>query len=208
MPAFTTIHTPLPPPPVQYTIFTRHQKRLLVLLLSLANLASPLTATVYQPLPLLQARFRASLQAINLTVTLYIVFQAVSPILFTPISDTLGRRPIILTTFSLYTLASLGLVLNRHSYGGLISIRAPQSLGASAVQAVSYGIIADVCVPAERGKMQGSIISMSNLGVNLGLLLGGLLAFRSGDFEWAFWGLVAFGGLSLLVIGTFLKETA
>ena len=209
MPACTTVQTPLPPPPIQYTVFTRHQKRFLVLLLSLANLASPLTATVYLPLlPLLQTRFRISLQAINLTVTLYIVFQAISPILFTPASDTLGRRPIILTTFSLYTLASIGLVLNRHSYAGLISIRALQSLGASAIQAVSYGIIADVCVPAERGKMQGPIISMSNLGVNLGPLLGGLLAFRSGNFKWAFWGLVAFGGLSLLVLGTFLKETA
>ena len=209
MPACTTVRTPLPPPPIQYTVFTRHQKRYLVLLLSLANLASPLTATIYLPLlPLLQTHFRVSLQAINLTVTLYIVFQAISPILFAPASDTLGRRPIILTTFSLYTLASLGLVLNRHSYAGLISIRALQSLGASAVQAVSYGIIADVCVPAERGKMQGPIISMSNLGVNLGPLLGGLLAFRSGDFEWAFWGLVAFGGLALLVLGIFLKETA
>ncbi|CAF9912234.1 MAG: hypothetical protein HETSPECPRED_000882 [Heterodermia speciosa] len=208
MQASTTVQTPLPPP-VQYTVFTRQQKRFLVLLLSIANLASPLTATVYLPLfPLLQAHFRVSLQAINLTVTLYIVFQAISPILFAPASDTLGRRPIILTTFSLYTLASLGLVLNRHSYAGLITIRALQSLGASTVQAVSYGIIADVCVPAERGKMQGPIISMSNLGVNLGPLLGGLLAFKSGDFKWAFWGLVAFGGSSLLVLGTFLKETA
>ncbi|KAI4217248.1 MAG: hypothetical protein LQ351_000557 [Letrouitia transgressa] len=56
--------------------------------------------------------------------------------------------------------------------------------------------------------MQGPIISMSNLGVNLGPFLGGLLAQRSGDFVWAFWGLVAFGGLSLLVLGTSLKETA
>ena len=56
--------------------------------------------------------------------------------------------------------------------------------------------------------MQGPIISISNLGVNLEPLLGGLLALRSGDFEWAFGGLVAFGGLALLVLGTFLKETA
>ena len=87
-------------------------------------------------------------------------------------------------------------------------LRALQSLGASAIQAVTYGIIADVCVPAERGKMQGPIISMSNLGVNLGPLLGGLLAFKSGDFVWALWGLVAFGGVSLLSLGCFLDETA
>ena len=56
--------------------------------------------------------------------------------------------------------------------------------------------------------MHGPIISMSNLGVKLGPLLGRILAYESGDFEWAFWGLVAFGGLSLVVFGTFLKDTA
>lgn len=135
-------------------------------------------------------------------------FQAISPIVFASTSDSLGRRPIILTTFSLYTVASIGLVFNRHSYAALLVLRALQSLGASAIQAVSYGVIADVCVPAERGRMQGPVISMSNLGVNLGPLLGGLLAFKSGNTEWAFWGLVAFGGVSFLVLGAFLKETA
>ena len=200
---------PLPPAPIRYTVFTSREKRLLVPLLSLANLASPLTATIYLPLlPLLQSHFHVSPQAINLTITLYIVLQAISPILFAPTSDSLGRRPIILTTISLYTLASVGLVLNRHSYAGLLILSALQSLGASAIQAVTYGIIADVCVPAERGKMQGPIIRLSNLGVNLGPLLGGLLAFKSGNFVWTFWGLVAFGGLALLVLGSFLKETA
>ena len=193
----------------QYTTFTSRQKRLLIVLLSLANLASPLTATIYLPLlPLLQVHFRVSLQAINLTITLYILFQAISPILFASTSDSFGRRPVILMTFSLYTLASIGLVLNRHSYTGLLILRALQSLGASAIQAVTYGVIADVCVPAERGNMQGPIIGMSNPGVNLGPFLGGLLSYRSGDFAWAFWGLVMFGGLSLLILGSFLNETA
>ena len=195
--------------PAPYTIFTTRQKKVLVLLLSLANLASPLTATIYLPLlPLLEAHFQISLQAINLTITLYIVFQAISPLIFATSSDVLGRRPIIVTTFTVYTLASIGLVLNRHSYAGLLTLRALQSLGASAIQAVTYGIIADVCMPAQRGSMSGPIISMGNLGVNVGPLLGGFLAFKSGDFAWAFWGLVVFGGLSLLSLCLILNETA
>ena len=144
MPACTTVQTPMPPPPVQYTVFTRNQKKFLVLLLSLANLASPLTATVYLPLlPLLQTRFRVSLLTINLTLTLYTVFQTMTPIvLFAPASDTLSLKSIILTTFSLYIIASVELILNRRSYVNFISIRALQSLDASAVQTVSYGIIA------------------------------------------------------------------
>ena len=195
--------------PVPYTVFTNRQKRFLVFLLSLANLASPLAATIYLPLlPLLQINFHTSVHAIDLTITLYLVFQALSPMLFAAISDSLGRRPIFLITLMLYTLASLGLAVNKHSYAALLILRALQSLGASAILAVTYGVVADVCVPAERGKMQGPIIGMSNLGVNVGPLLGGLLAFKSGDFVWAFWGLVVFGGASLLVLGSLFPETA
>ncbi|KAL8861057.1 MAG: hypothetical protein Q9178_002570 [Gyalolechia marmorata] len=111
-------------PPIPYTIFTlpppRHN-----LDPYLTMLASPLTATIYLPLlPLLAAHFHVSLQAINLTLTLYIVFQALSPLLFAIASDIFGRRPIYLITFFVYTLSSLGLALNRTGYPGLLVLRA------------------------------------------------------------------------------------
>lgn len=82
-----------------YTSFTRSQKRLLTLLIGLVTVTSPLTATIYFPLlPLLRSHFKTSAEAINLTITLYIVFQAISPAVFGPLSDTLGRRPIYLAT--------------------------------------------------------------------------------------------------------------
>lgn len=80
---------PKPPssgPPIQYTTFTRRQKRLLTCILILTMLASPLTATIYLPLlPLLASQFHVSHQAINLTITVYIVFQAVSPLCSLPL---------------------------------------------------------------------------------------------------------------------------
>lgn len=172
-------------------------------------LASPLTATIYLPLlPLLAAHFRVSLQSINLTLTLYIVFQALSPLLFATASDTLGRRPIYLITFSVYTLASLGLALNRGSYAGLLVLRALQSLGASAVLAIAYGVVADLCVPSERGAMQGPAMGAANLAVCVGPVVGGWVALASESYEWVFWGLVIYGGLVVVVVGFGLPETA
>src|ERR1700761_500766 len=47
--------------PIAYTTFTRHQKRLLTLLLGIATITSPLTATIYFPLlPLLREHFHTS----------------------------------------------------------------------------------------------------------------------------------------------------
>ncbi|KAL8705186.1 MAG: hypothetical protein Q9201_001686 [Fulgogasparrea decipioides] len=195
--------------PVPYTTFTSSRKKLLTLILTATMFASPLTATIYLPLlPLLATHFHTSPQAINLTVTLYIVFQAISPLIFSTSSDTMGRRPILLTTYAIYTFASLGLALNKHSYAALLLLRALQSLGASAVLAVAYGVIADVCPPAERGAMQGFAIGGSNLATCLGPVVGGWVAFKSGGFTWVFWALVIFGGVVFLLIGTALPETA
>lgn len=194
---------------IPYTTFTKTQKRLITVILTSTMLASPLTATIYLPLlPLLAAHFRVSIQAINLTITLYIVFQAISPLLFATASDSFGRRPILLFTYAVYTAASLGLALNKSSYAALLVLRAVQSLGASAVLAIAYGVIADVCPPAERGGMQGPTMGAANLAVCLGPVIGGLVALGSGSYAWVFWALVIFGGSVFLFVGVGLPETA
>lgn len=196
-------------PSIPYTTFTKPQKRLITVILTSTMLASPLTATIYLPLlPLLAAHFHVSIQAINLTITLYIIFQAISPLLFATASDSFGRRPVLLLTYALYTAASLGLALNRSSYAALLVLRAVQSLGASAVLAIAYGVIADVCPPAERGGMQGPTMGAANLAVCLGPVIGGLVALGSGSYEWVFWALVIFGGSVFLFVGVGLPETA
>ncbi|KAL9046309.1 MAG: hypothetical protein Q9214_000825 [Letrouitia sp. 1 TL-2023] len=179
------------------------------MILTLTMLASPLTATIYLPLlPLLANQFQVSLQAVNLTITIYIVFQAVSPLVFATASDSFGRRTIYLITYALYSLASLGLALNRNSYAVLLVLRALQSLGASAVLAIAYGVVADLCVPAERGSMQGPTMGVANLAVCVGPVIGGWIALGSGGYQWVFWALVIFGGLIFATVGFALPETA
>lgn len=73
-----------------------------------------------------------------------------------------------LVTHFIYTVASLGSALNKHSYPALLLLRALQSLGASAVLAVAFGVVADVCPPAERGAMLGPTQGVANLAVCLG----------------------------------------
>ena len=142
-----------------------------------------------------------------MTITLYVVFQAISPAVFGPLSDTVGRRPIYIVTLLLYTAANVGLAVNKDSYAALLALRALQSLGASAAYAVSYGVVADVCVPAERGSMIGPVSMALNLGTIVGPVIGGWVAYRSGSYSLVFWFLVAIGGLLLLLVLLFLPET-
>ncbi|KAI9373743.1 major facilitator superfamily domain-containing protein [Aspergillus egyptiacus] len=182
---------------------------LIVIIAGFATITSPLTATVYFPLlPTLEGQFRVSAQAINMTLTIYIIFQAVSPAIFGPLSDTVGRQPIFLLTLAIYALANLGMALNKHHYGLLLLLRALQSLGASAAFAISYGIVADVCVPSERGKTMAWVSMALNLGTCLGPIIGGLVAYLSGNIEWVFWALFIVGLLLFFIVGIFLPETA
>ncbi|KFZ16944.1 hypothetical protein V501_01983 [Pseudogymnoascus sp. VKM F-4519 (FW-2642)] len=192
--------TNLPAPDERFTVFTDRQKIFLTIILSLANLASPLAATSYVPLlPLLSRLFSTSLEAINLCVTVYVIFQAISTSLFAPYADVHGRRPVIFITYCLFTLASLGLALNgTKSYSGLLVLRALQSLGASTVPSLGYGIMADVAIPSERGQMLGPIGATGNLGVCIGLIVGGLIVFGSANIQWVFWALVILGGAMTL----------
>src|SRR4051794_39597713 len=152
-----------------YTVLSRREQNLILILLGISMLVSPLTATIYFPLlPLLATHFHTSAQAINLTITVYIVFQALSPLFLASTPDHFGRRPIIVATFALYAMASLGLALNKSSYPALLVLRAIQSLGASAVLSISYGAVADICVPAKRGKMLGPMLAAGNVGTCIG----------------------------------------
>lgn len=197
-------HTELPP----FTSFTRSQLRQLQLLVGLATTTSSLTATIYLPLlPLLRSHFHVSPEAVNLTLTVYIIFQAISPVIFGPLSDTHGRRSIFLLVLSIYAISNIGLAVNTQSFATLITLRALQSLGASATYSISFGVVADVCTSGERGRMLGPIGMALNLGTCIGPIIGGCVAYFSGSYNWAFWALVLAATLLLLVVGLFLPET-
>ena len=196
-----------------YSVFTPKHRRVLTAIVGLASIASPLSANIYLPLlPLLQTQYRSSAQAINLTITLYVVTQAIMPAFFAPAADAHGRRPISLVTTTIFTVANLGLALNditgTKSYVVLILLRALSALGVSACASITYGIVSDVCIPAQRGTMVGPAISAGNVGNMLGPVVGGLIAWRTGGAAWVFAMLAIFGASSLVSMVFLLPETA
>jgi MFS family permease len=192
-----------------YSVLTLSMRRYLTYLLGFTIITSTLTATIYFPLiPLLSTHFSVSIQAINLTVTVYAIFQAISPVFFASLADIFGRRPVLLGLISLYACASLGLALNKQSYAALVALRALQSIGGSATVPISYGIVADVAVVSERGKMLGPMLATCNGISAVGPVIGGAISLRSGGFAWVFLGLLIVAVISLLLIGFTLPETA
>lgn len=119
----------------------------------------------------------------------------------------LGRRPVFLITFAIYLAASLGLARNEHSYTALLVLRSLQSVGGSAVISLAYAVIADISLPAERGKILGPMLAATNFGPCFGSVIGGGIVSATGQTQWDFWTLVMLGASSLMLIGWTMPET-
>lgn len=190
-----------------YSVFTKGQKITIVTLISLAGFFSPFTAFVYFPsLRSIATDLKVSLELMNITVTVYLIVQAIVPSVLGDLAKYLGRRPVYLLAFAIYTAASVGLSLQR-SYAALLVLRMLQSAGSSATIALAYAVISDVARPHEKG----TYVGVSHIGFNtapaLGPVIGGLLADKVG-WPWIFVFLAAFGGLVLGLLYVFLYETA
>jgi MFS family permease len=196
-------------PQEPYTTLPRFQQYSAIAIVTAAGWAAPFTAVLYLPLvPRLADQYHVSVQAINLTITVYLIFQAVAPWLLSTHSDTFGRRPIYIGAFTIATLASLGLAFFQSNYTALITLRALQSLGTSSILSVCFGVLSDLRPSSKRGKVFGYVLALGNVGTAIGPIVGGAVASGGRSTRWAFWIMLIFSGAMLTAIVLLLPETA
>src|SRR5512136_1274789 len=79
----------------------------LIVLIALLSAFVPLSTDLYLPaLPGMSAYFGASAGRINLTLTAFFIFYALGTLIWGPLSDRYGRKPILVLGLGLYALAS------------------------------------------------------------------------------------------------------
>ncbi|MDF2443607.1 MAG: hypothetical protein JWR01_1810 [Subtercola sp.] len=125
--------------------------------------------------------------------SIYLLAQAVSVPVYAKLSDTLGRKPIILLGIGLFLAGSIlcGLAW---SMPALILFRVIQGLGAGAVQPMAVTIAGDIYTVAERAKVQGYLASVWAIASVAGPLLGGLFS------EFVSWRWIFFVNVPLCLI--------
>jgi MFS family permease len=118
-------------PPLPYTLFTKGERRTIVVLIALAGWFSTLSSFIYYPaISMMATDLQTSTTLINLTVTSYMVVSGIAPSLAGDASDTFGRRPLYVFTLTLYVVANVGIAL-QHSFVALLLLRMLQSAGIS-----------------------------------------------------------------------------
>ncbi len=186
-----------------------HQKYLgsrgLIALLALLSAFVPLSTDMYLPaLPTMSKNLQAPIEQINLTLTAFFVLFSVGMLVWGPLSDRYGRKPILLIGLSLYVIAS-GACSITDSVTALIVFRALQALGGSASGAVASAIVKDTFSGRQRETVLAIVQSMVMISPAVAPMLGAaLLNFTS--WRGVFWALTVIGVVALLC-ALLLQET-
>lgn len=172
----------------------------------MASFLSPLSGQIYFPaLDAIAKDLKVSDSLVNLSITTFLIFQAVAPTFTAQLSDTVGRRPLYMVCFVLYAAANIGLGV-QNDYAALMVLRCLQSAGSGGVVALSNAVAADITTRAERGKYVAYAAAIPMLGPTLGPIVGGLLAQFAG-WHSIFWFLLALTGAIGIPMAFFFPET-
>jgi DHA1 family bicyclomycin/chloramphenicol resistance-like MFS transporter len=148
--------------------------RLLALLIAMSAVGSGSLNILVPAISGLVAKFKTDPAYVQLTISLYLLGLASAQLVFGPLSDRFGRRPVLLAGLGLAALASTAAIFAA-SIAGLIVARLVQSLGASTGQTISRAIIRDLYERERAASMIGLVTSVTVLVPMMAPLIGGIL---------------------------------
>lgn len=179
---------------------------MVVLVLSMLLGIQPVTTDLYLPaLPALTEGFGAPMSQAQLTLSALLLAFGTSQLIWGPLSDRFGRRPILLWGLCAYTLASVGSTL-ASSMTLLITWRIVQGAAMGAAVMCARAIVRDLYQPLEGARAMSK--GLSGLGVLacISAPLGGLLSELFG-WRMALMALAVFGAATLALISLRFEET-
>jgi MFS transporter, DHA1 family, multidrug resistance protein len=175
-------------------------------LLALITFSGTLAMHVFVPaLPQAAADLGASPGSIQLTVSCYILGLAVGQLIYGPVSDRFGRRPVLIAGLAIYVVAGFGAVLAPGVHS-LIAARLFQALGGGAGMVLGRAIVRDGAGTADSTKRLALMNLMVTLGPGIAPLIGTALAALAG-WRSIFVALCLFGVANLLLTCWLLPET-
>ena len=179
---------------------------LIIVLLSMLLGIQPVATDLYLPaLPAIKTEFGAALSQVQLTLSALLLAFGISQLVWGPLSDRFGRRPILLCGLATFTLAGLGCVLasNMHE---LIVWRTLQGAAMGAVVMCARAIVRDLYTPETGAGVMSKALTGLGILACVSAPLGGLL---TDQLSWhaALSLVVGFGAIAFALVAVKFKET-
>jgi DHA1 family bicyclomycin/chloramphenicol resistance-like MFS transporter len=166
----------------------------------------PLSTDFYLPaLPVLAKYFGVAEASAQATLSAYLLGFAGAILVYGPLSDRFGRRPVLAGGIVIFTLASLGCMLS-DSIGMLIAFRFVQALGACAGPVISRAMVRDLVGASGAARVFSYLSAAVALAPAIAPILGGFL---TDAFGWraCFAALTLYGAAGLVAVFAILGET-
>ncbi|HPN79911.1 multidrug effflux MFS transporter [Dokdonella sp.] len=184
---------------------TPSSRRLAPLLAALAMFGPFSIDTMFPAFPAIAAQLQASPLAMQQTLSVYMIAYALMSLLHGPLSDSLGRRNVILGGVAVFVLASVGCATSA-SIEELLAFRAVQGMSAGAGMIVGRAIIRDCFDGAAAQRLMSTVSMIFGVAPAIAPIIGGwVIAFAR--WPMIFWLLAAFAGILWLACLFLLPET-
>ncbi|KAI0739594.1 MFS general substrate transporter [Daedaleopsis nitida] len=157
-------------------------------------------------LPGLIQQFKFSEEVGTLTISIFVLGYCVGPLLWGPLSEYIGRKPVFLVTFLFYTGFQIGSALAPNTASVLV-FRFLGGTFAAAPLANSGAVISDIWDVDTRGKALAWFTLAPFAGPSLGPTVSGWIQTSGASWRWIFWVLTIFAGVCFVAILFTLPET-
>jgi DHA1 family bicyclomycin/chloramphenicol resistance-like MFS transporter len=135
-----------------------------------------MSSDLYLPaLPAIRRDLGASDAQAQLTLSALVIGFALAQLVYGPLSDRLGRRPILLAGLAIFVAASVAAML-APSIEALVAARFLQGVGACSATVMGRAIVRDLFDPARGARALAQVFFLLGLAPMFGPLLGGYLA--------------------------------
>lgn len=167
---------------------------------------SPLSLSIaVQSIPDISRSFSASYGTTQLIVSAFLLSFAISQLVVGPLSDRIGRKPVLYGGLLLYALASIGAAF-ANSIDMLVWARVFQGAGGCAALVTPRAIVQDTQKGVEAARMMAFVAMLQSVAPAVGPVIGGGLDAILG-WRWIFGFLALFAGLLAVGSGLWLGET-
>lgn len=183
-----------------------HSSFKIVFILGLLAMLMPLSIDMYLPaLPVISAQFGVPAGSAQMTLSTYILGFAIGQLLYGPMADSLGRKPVILGGTLVFAGAAVACALAQ-SIDQLIIMRFFHGLAAAAASVVINALMRDVYPKEEFSRMMSFVMLVTTIAPLVAPMVGGAVLVW---FSWhaIFWILAVAALLASAMIFFFIDET-
>ncbi|OQD59967.1 hypothetical protein PENPOL_c036G05860 [Penicillium polonicum] len=143
--------------------------------------SSVITADVEGPIE----EFGIGREVSLLVITVFVIGFGIGPMVFAPLSEIFGRRPVYASTLALAVIFVIPCAVSKN-IGTLIVCRLIDGIAFSAPMTLVGGTLADLWKNEERGVPMAAFSAAPFIGPAIGPLVGGFLADNCG-WRWLYW---------------------